>query len=703
MATAITLPEGAPEEVITQSLVRDVDLTPFGFKGSLALITLDNGLDHTRPNTLGPQSLLALDAAITDAAARTPAAIAIIGKPFIFAAGADLSGLAFLNTRDQAVAIGKLGHDVFRRLDEIDIPTFAFVNGLALGGGLEIALHCNYRTLATTAFTALPEVFLGLVPGWGGATILPKLIGPERAVQVIIGNSLNNNTMMKAKDALALGVVDGVYEPADFLEKSVSFAARILNGAQKIERKDYSADPAWDAALSAGRATALKKYGGAEMASPTKALELIKAAKTNSRGAGFDAEDQALADLTMSDPLRASLYAFNVIQKKRKKVEGAPKPALARKVARVGVVGAGLMASQLALLLLRNLKCPVVMTDIDQARADKGVAWVKAELTKLVEKKRMSAESAARLALLISGSADQSVFAGCDFVIEAIFEELSLKQELFKKLEKIVGPECVLATNTSSLSVQAMSEGLEHPERVVGFHFFNPVAVMPLLEIARTTHTDDATTATAVSIGKELKKTMIICKDAPGFVVNRLLTRFMGEITDAVDEGTDPQVADNAMRSIGFPMSPFELLGLVGPGVAVHVAETLHANLGPRYRISPTMKAMVKEGVKTFYLKNDDGTFSANPAALALVHKGDAPSTAEQVRLRALKALAEEARMMLDEGVVSSPAEIDLCMLMGAGWPMHLGGILPYLDREGISDSVCGQRFHAPGIASLPQ
>ena len=703
MATAITLPEGAPEEVITQSLVRDVDLTPFGFKGSLALITLDNGLDHTRPNTLGPQSLLALDAAITDAAARTPAAIAIIGKPFIFAAGADLSGLAFLNTRDQAVAIGKLGHDVFRRLDEIDIPTFAFVNGLALGGGLEIALHCNYRTLATTAFTALPEVFLGLVPGWGGATILPKLIGPERAVQVIIGNSLNNNTMMKAKDALALGVVDAIYEPADFLEKSVSFAARILNGAQKIERKDYSADPAWDAALSAGRATALKKYGGAEMASPTKALELIKAAKTNSRGAGFDAEDQALADLTMSDPLRASLYAFNVIQKKRKKVEGAPKPALARKVARVGVVGAGLMASQLALLLLRNLKCPVVMTDIDQARADKGVAWVKAELTKLVEKKRMSAESAARLALLISGSADQSVFAGCDFVIEAIFEELTLKQELFKKLEKIVGPECVLATNTSSLSVQAMSEGLEHPERVVGFHFFNPVAVMPLLEIARTTHTDDATTATAVSIGKELKKTMIICKDAPGFVVNRLLTRFMGEITDAVDEGTDPQVADNAMRSIGFPMSPFELLGLVGPGVAVHVAETLHANLGPRYRISPTMQAMVKEGVKTFYLKNDDGTFSANPAALALVHKGDAPSTAEQVRLRALKALAEEARMMLDEGVVSSPAEIDLCMLMGAGWPMHLGGILPYLDREGISDSVCGQRFHAPGIASLPQ
>ena len=701
MSVDIKLPEGAPEEVVTQALVRDVDLSAFGAQGTLALITLDNGHDHNRPNTFGPQSLMALDAAITEATSRKPAAIAITGKPFIFAAGADLSALSFISNREQSLAIGKLGHDVFRRLGESSIPTFAFINGLALGGGLEVGLHCQFRTLATTAFTALPEVFLGLVPGWGGATILPKLIGPERAVQVIMLNSLNNNTMMKAKDAFKLGVVDALFEPSDFLERSIAFAANVLNGTTTIERKDYSQDPAWESALATGKAAALKKYGGAEIASPFKALELIAAAKSNTVGEGFDAEDVALADLTMSDPLRASLYAFNVIQKKRKKVEGAPKPALARKVSKVGVVGAGLMASQLALLLLRNLKCPIVMTDIDQERADKGVAWVKNELTKLVEKKRMSAESAGRLSLLISGSADQGVYAGCDFIIEAIFEELSLKQELFKKLEAIISPECVLATNTSSLSVERMSEGLKNPERVVGFHFFNPVAVMPLLEVARTSATDDATTATAIAVGKELKKTMIICKDAPGFVVNRLLTRFMGEITDAVDEGTAPDVADNAMRSIGFPMSPFQLLDLVGPGVALHVSETLNANLGDRYRISPTMQSMVKEGVRNFYIKNEDGSVGANPAAIALIHKGDSPSTAEQVRNRALTALAVEARMMLDEGVVSTAAEIDLCMLMGAGWPMHLGGILPYLDREGISEAACGQRFHPKGVASL--
>jgi 3-hydroxyacyl-CoA dehydrogenase len=509
--------------------------------------------------------------------------------------------------------------------------------------------------------------------------------------------------MMKAKDAFGLGVVDAVFEPADFLEKSVAFAAGIISGKQKIEREDYSSDnAAWDTALATGKAAVAKKYGGAEIAAPLRALELISAARTNTLDQGFDAEDEILAKLVMGNPLRASLYAFNLIQKKRKKVEGAPKPALARKVTKVGVVGAGLMASQLALLLVRNLKVPVVMTDLDQARVDKGVEWVRNEITKLVEKKRLSEEAGRRLSLLVSGSVDQKVFASADFIIEAVFEELAIKQKLFKDLEAIISPECVLATNTSSLSVEKMGEGLSHPERVVGFHFFNPVAVMPLLEVARTSKTDDATTATAINVGKELKKTMIICKDAPGFVVNRLLTRFMGEVTDAVDEGTPADVADNALRPLGFPMSPFELFGLVGPGVALHVSKTLHNNLGPRYRISPTVQRLVDNGVKSFYIKDEAGKLAPNPEALALVEKGSKASTSEEVRMRALKALAEEARMMLDEGVVSTPAEIDLCMLLGAGWPMHLGGILPYLDREGISEAVCGQRFHPHGVASLP-
>ena len=694
---------GAPDEVVTNAVVQMVSLTPFGHTGNLALITLDNGADHNRPNTFGPASLAALSNTIDEAQKSDAVAIAVTGKPFIFAAGADLSAMSFLKDKLQAIAIGDLGHDVFLKLHESKKPTFAFINGLALGGGLEVGLNCHYRTLASTAFTGLPECFLGLVPGWGGATLLPKLVGPENAVQVIIVNALNNNTMMKSKDALSLGVVDAVFEPSDFLENSVKFAANVLSGKNKIERKDFSKDSAgFEKAIATGKAAVAKKYSGAQIPSPLAALDLIKAAQSNSVRDGFAAETKVLADLVMSDSLRASLYSFNLIQKKRKKVEGAPKPALARKVTKVGVVGAGLMASQLALLMLRNLKVPVVITDIDQERVDKGLTWIKSEIQKLVDKKRLGSEAATRLLSNISGSVDKKVFANCDFIIEAIFEELALKQKLFKELEAIITPECVLATNTSSLSVEAMSEGLKNPERVVGFHFFNPVAVMPLLEVARTTKTDDATTATAINVGKELKKTMVIVKDAPAFVVNRLLTRFMGEVTDAIDEGTPYEVADAAMAPLGFPMSSLELLGLVGPGVALHVSETLNKNLGPRYKVSPTMQRFVKDGVKTFYVKDANGLNTVNPAALAALEKGNSASTAEQVRKRALEALATEAKMMLDEGVVATPQEIDICMLLGSGWPMHLGGILPYLDREGISEAVCGVRFHPKGVASLP-
>ena len=687
------------DEVVTNALIREVDLTAFGASGKLELITIDNGMDHTRPTTLGPQSMRNIYAAIDQALAMNPAGIAITGKPFILAAGADLSGITALTNADDAKTIIKFGHDAYAKLRTSKIPTFCFVNGLALGGGTELALSCQYRTVAATAFIALPEVFIGLVPGWSGVTILPKMIGPTNAVKVILQNALNNNTMLKAKEALELGMADELYAPVDFLERSVQFAADVITGKKKFERKDHSNDADWDSALAAGRAAINKKYNGAKVKNAEFALELIADAKTNTIEEGLAKEVDRMVELMMGDEFRASIYAFNLIQKSRKKVAGAPKANLARKVSKVGVVGAGLMASQLALLLLRNLKCPIVISDLDQARVDKGIAYINAELAKLVEKKRMSQESANRLSALLIGTTNKADYAGCDFIIEAVFEELQLKNDLFKDLEKHISPECVLATNTSSLSVEKMSAGLQHPNRVVGFHFFNPVAVMPLLEIARTPHTDDESTATAINVGKDLKKTMVIAKDAPGFIVNRLLTRFMGEITDAMDEGTPYDIADNALRDIGFPMTPFELFDLVGPGVALHVSETLNANLGPRYRVSPTIQRLVEKGVRTIYIKDESGKKGPNPDALALMEKGTNPSTAEQVKNRALKALAEEARMMLDEGVVSSPQEIDLSMLLGAGWPLMLGGILPYLDRAGFANP----RFLEPGVASVPK
>ena len=689
-----------PDEVVTRARVRVLDLPLHA--GRMALITIDNDLDHTRPTTFGPAGLTSLDAAITEALAVPDlAAIGVTGKPFVFAVGADLSGIGSVTQRDQAVAIAKLGHDVFRRLGEAKVPTFAFVNGAAMGGGTELALQCTYRTISSgAAALSLPEVFLGLIPGWGGAWLLPNLIGPEAAVQVIISNPMQQNRQLKPKEVLALGIADAMFEPADFLAQSMLWAARVLRGDIDVPRTDHRSRD-WQPILDAARAQVDARIHGASPA-PYRALDLIAAARTCSRDEGFAAEDQALADMLMGDPLRASLYSFDLVQRRAKRPAGAPDRSLARPVTKVGVVGAGLMASQLALLFVRKLQVPVVMTDLDQTRADKGVAWVHNEIDQLLAKGRLGHDKAKRLKALITGTTDQGQFSDADFVIEAVFEELDVKRTVFAALESVVREDCILATNTSSLSVEAMSEHLAHPERVVGFHFFNPVAIMPLLEIARSPRTDDATLATAFSLGKGLGKTCVLVKDAPAFVVNRLLTRFLGEVTASVDEGTPIEVADRALAPLGLPMSPFQLLQLVGPAVALHVAGTMHAAFPDRYGVSSNLARIVEAGKPGVYVWDDKGRPSVDPEVAALLVQGDHPQTEEELRNRALDALAQEARLMLDEGVVEDVRDLDLCMLVGAGWPFWLGGITPYLDRVGASERVTGSRFLPPGVASVP-
>ncbi|GLZ12497.1 3-hydroxyacyl-CoA dehydrogenase [Actinomadura sp. NBRC 104425] len=685
-------------EVVTHARVRDVTL-PYG-AGTLALITLDNGHDHTKPNTFGPRGLLELNEAIDQVAGRDDiAAVGVTGKPFIFAVGADLKGVPLIRTREDALAIAKLGHDVFRRLGELHVPTFAYVNGAAMGGGVEVALHCTYRTISSSVpALSLPEAFLGLVPGWGGTYLLPNLIGAEKAIKVIIDHPLAQNRQLKGPQAYELGIADAMFDPADFLEESLAWTARVLNGDVTVERAPVDKGKAWDDAVAAARWNVDGKLHGAAP-SYVRALDLVAAAKDRTRDEGFAAEDEALADLIMSDELRAGLYAFDLTQKRAKRPAGAPDKSLARPVTKVGVVGAGLMASQLALLFARRLEVPVVMTDLDQERLDKGVGHAHAEIDKLLAKGRVSADKAARLKALITGSLSKDAFAGADFVIEAVFEEMSVKQKVFAEVEAVVSDECVLATNTSSLSVTEMASGLRHPERVVGFHFFNPVAVLPLLEIVRGAKTDDAALATAFAVGKQLKKSCVLVKDAPAFVVNRILVRLLAEIVKAVDEGTPIETAERAAAPLGLPMPPFVLMGLVGPAIALHVNETLHAAFPDRFPLSANLAEMVAAG-KTGVYRPD---LTLDPEVVEIFSGGDAPSTEEQVLARALRALAEEIRIMLDEGVVAAPQDIDLCMLLGAGWPFHLGGITPYLDRTGVSEEVNGARFLEPGVASLPR
>ncbi|MGW3621121.1 3-hydroxyacyl-CoA dehydrogenase NAD-binding domain-containing protein [Micromonospora arida] len=683
----------APNEVVTRALLRQVNVP--GLDRPAALITLDNGFDHTKPNTFGPGGLASLDEAITAALAADPAFIAVTGKPYIFCVGADIVGLPQLADREQALEIGRLGHRVFARLKDSTVPTFAFVNGAAMGGGLELALHCHYRTLSGgAAALALPEVSLGLVPGWGGTQLLPNLIGIPAATQVIIQNPLMQNKMLKPKQAAELGIADILLEPADFLERSLEWAAGVVRGQVTVTRPEVDKDM-WAGVLYFARETLNQRLHGAVPAA-YKALDLLETAKDGDFAAGTAAEDEALADLVFSEELRSGLYAFDLVQRRAKRPAGAPDKGLARTVTKVGIVGAGLMASQLALLFARRLQVPVVMSDLDQSRVDKGVGYVHTQIEKAVTKGRMDKGTAAKLYGLVSGTVDKSAFADADFVIEAVFEDLGVKKQVWAELEKIVSPEAVLATNTSSLSITEMAAELEHPERVVGFHFFNPVAVLPLLEIVRGERTDDVTLATAFAVGKQLKKSSVLVKDAPAFVVNRLLTRFLGTVFAAVDQGTPLDVANSALDPLGLPMRPLALLQLVGPAVAYHVGGTLHAAYPDRFGVSENLKRIADSGQPIVV---DD---QVNDEVAKLLVVGDQPLTAEQVRQNALDALAQEIRLMLDEGVVAEAQDIDLCMILGAGWPFHLGGVTPYLDRTGTSERVTGQRFLPRGAASLP-
>jgi 3-hydroxyacyl-CoA dehydrogenase/enoyl-CoA hydratase/carnithine racemase len=697
----------APDERVTSFHVRDVVLPRDA--GTMALVTMDNGFDHTKPTTFGPRGLLnlrdALDAVARRAEAGEIVAVGLVGKPFIFAVGADLKEVGGIDSREAARAVARLGHDQMRRLGELAVPTFAFINGAAMGGGLEIALHCTYRTVSAGAGAlALPECFLGLVPGWGGTYLLPRLVGVRNALTVMVQNPLDNNRMTSGPQALELGIADAMFAPADFLEESLDWAAGVLVGEVKVERRDPGLDDeaTWAATLSgAKKAVDMKVHRAAP--APYRVLELISAARTADRDAGFAAEDEALADLIMSDEFRAGLYAFDLVQRRAKRPAGVPDKSLARPVTKVGIVGAGLMASQLALLFARRLQVPVILTDLDQERVDKGVGYVHAEVDKLLAKKRVNADAANRLKALVSGSTSKDGFADADFVIEAVFEEMSVKQQVFAEVEAIVSPGCVLATNTSSLSVTEMASKLQHPERVVGFHFFNPVAVMPLLEVVRGEASDDATVATAFATAKALKKTAIAVKDSPSFVVNRLLGRFMGEVARIVDGGTPVEVVDGAFGGLA-PMPPYALLGLVGPAIALHNSESLHAAFPDRFYVSENLRRVVQAGKRGFYTQAE-GRPALDPEVVALLERPEEPVVLEreQVRGQVLDALAEEARLMLSEGLVSGPQDIDLAMITGAGFSFWNGGLLPLLDRTGASERVNGRRFLPVGAASVPR
>ena len=618
--------------------------------GSIALVTIDNGEDYRKPTTLGRSAFESAVAVLDELESGDWSAAVFTGKPFVFCVGADIDEFTKMGSAEDALEGTRAGHALFGRIRALPFPTVAAINGAALGGGLELALHCTARTLASNVrHIGFPEVALSIIPAWGGTQLLPKLIGPEAAAKVIVLNPLRQNKLLTAPEAFELGIADKLIDPVEFVDGSLQFA-RELGDLQRTE-------PDWselETVLRKTRSRVDDAVHGATRA-PYVALDLIAGAKDWTIEEGDAAAESAMAELLVSPQAQASAYAFTVVERRSKKPPNLP-TAKPRRVQKVGIVGAGLMATQLATLFLRRLEVPVVLRDLDQARVDDALATIREEV-------------GARkpfLATIVDGGTGWEQFADCDLVLEAVFEELDVKREVFAEVRK-VAPNAILATNTSSLSVEDMGAD-------IGLHFFNPVAVLPLVEIVGTSQTTDEQLATAWDVVKKLKKRGVLVDDAPAFVVNRVLTRMTTVLMDALENGNTVEETDEAALSLGLPMAPSVLLQMVGPRVANHVLETLHEAYPDRFPLSPTL-ANFAEGREE------------------IVATGTVRRSVEQIREDALEAIADEVRHMLDEGVVAAAADVDACLILGAGYPFFLGGITKHLDQTGISERVTGSRL----------
>jgi len=682
----------------------------------VALVTLSPAPGSRQPATFDAAALAALRRIVSNLADRARlgeiAAVAITGTGRVFCAGADLEDVGSPVSAREAAALAQGGHDALDPLLTLDVPVVALVNGAAVGGGLELALHATYRVAARHgARFSLPEVGLGLVPGWGGTYLLPRVVGPREAVRIMLADPLAGRRPLTADEAHRIGLVD-VLVPDDggsgrepdgpgdaFVRQALVRVGDLIHdrpASGRVRRVIPLSTAVWTQAVDEATALVDAQVHGSRPA-PGALVELLRSSQEATLARQAQAEVAVLTTLLRSPELDASRHAFRLTRRASAATRRAAAGEPAR-VTRVGVAGAGLMASQLAVTFARALQVPVVMRDLDAARTTAGLDAVARRLSGEVKRGALDEPGAAAVRELVTATTDLADLAGCDLVIEAVTEVPAVKHAVFAELEGVVSEGCLLATNTSALDVGEMARGLAHPERVLGLHFFNPVARMPLVEVVRAEHTSDVTLDEGRALVAALGKTGVVTGDRPGFVVNRLLVLLLARVLAAVEDGTDVAEADAALDPLGLPMRPFALLQLVGPAVALHVLDTLRERLGDQFADSPGLRALSESGQPLVLAPPSPGAPAHVDPAIGTVfgtarRRAATPLDGASLLDDVLVHLTAEAGAMLDEGVVPGPDDLDLAMILGAGWPFHLGGITPYLDAQGYSERVLGRRF----------
>jgi 3-hydroxyacyl-CoA dehydrogenase/enoyl-CoA hydratase/3-hydroxybutyryl-CoA epimerase len=662
-------------------------------------------------NVLNQQVLADLDAVFDRAATDSSIKLLVIvsRKKTGFIAGADLHEFANIAGAEQAMALSEKGQRLFEKLEALPIPTVAIIHGPCLGGGLEFALACDYRVAVDQPSTqiGLPEIELGLVPGWGGTQRLPRVIGLERAFHVIL-----LRRRLNAREAHEWGLADAVLDSQAkalaFIREELAERARREGKRQKKgmplrtwRQRLLESTPLGRALLFKGAERIVRRKVPDDMPAPGEALQAMRVGLSQGMAAGLAREREAIGRLATTKACRNLITLFFLIEKARK-LEESPDEDSVPKVRRVGVVGAGTMGAGIAqLAAVKGFE--VVVQEINDQALSAGRKRIETLFQKAVQRRLLSADDAQNKLAAIGWTTAWQGFDRADLVIEAAIEDLATKRQIFRELEGRTRPDAILATNTSSLQVRQLQEGLSHPDRVAGLHFFNPVHKMPLVEVVRSQKTQESVTATLTRWAAAVGKTPVVVGDSPGFIVNRILMPYLNEAGMLVAEGMPIERVDQAMRRFGMLMGPLEVLDQVGLDVAAHVAKSMGPVFGDRLAPHPALDRMCQAG--WLGQKNGLGFYryqgkkrTVHTEALAKLRQElSAPSgigemlSADQMawaRERMACLMVNEAAACLAEGLAERAEVIDLAMVLGTGWAPHRGGPLRYADDRGAREIV---------------
>jgi 3-hydroxyacyl-CoA dehydrogenase/enoyl-CoA hydratase/3-hydroxybutyryl-CoA epimerase len=680
----------------TINVDRDVD-------GSVHLVI---DVPNHSVNVITRQVLTDLDAAL-DAireAARTPVIFVRSGKKSGFLAGADIAAFQAISTAAEAEALSAAGQKVFGKLADLPVPTVAAISGPCLGGGLELALACDYRLVFDHSRTqlGLPEVELGLLPAWGGTQRLPRTVGLERGLTLIL-----TARRLTAREALAWGLADALAATEAALREQYSaLAFRAIRDGKRPHRrlplrtwkqKFFEASGIGRRLVMRAVRRNLQHRVPDDMPAPFEVLEAVRVGLQQGIEAGLASERTAAGRLATTPACRNLVGLFLATRQAEKLPEEIG--AEAAEVRKVGVVGAGVMgAGIIQLAALRG--CDVIVKEVNEAALHAGQARVEELIRKAIERQVVPEAHARQRQSAIRWSLNWDEFNDTDVVVEAAIEDLELKKQLFRDMAARCGPRAILATNTSSLSVTALQEGLAEPARVAGMHFFNPVHRIPLVEVVRGPNTSPATLATLAQFAVRLGKVPVLVGDGPGFVVNRVLMPYLNEAVLLAASGMPIAAVDRVMRRFGMQMGPLEVLDQIGLDVAAHVARSMAPVMSDRFPPHPAFEKMRAAGLlglksgKGFYLhKNKKRT--VNPEAEQLLREISDPVAAAmpwaarlaEARERMVLLMVNEAALVVSEGLANS-ATVNLALVLGTGWAPHRGGPLRYANDRGLGDVV---------------